>query len=174
MRGVGRRRNVCCIGFRLLVEGGIGSVCAYSCFALQPWNAEYVAEDSCLHEFDGFARLAAGLKGVPPVSRCSRNGRHPTEQGISFLDSSPTGPLRCIWLMLTSQNGKICAPSGLVAGSRAALFSRGTVRACLLLWPLVRAAATSGYSCSARRSSAAPTNPANRGCGRVGRLLNSG
>lgn len=82
MRGVGRRRNVCYIGLRPLVEGRVDLVCAFSCSVLRLWNAEYVAEGSCLHEFDGFARLAAGLKGVPSVSRCSRNGRHPTEQGI--------------------------------------------------------------------------------------------
>lgn len=69
MRGVGRRRSVCCIGLRPLVEGGVGSVCAFLCSALQPWNAGYVAEDSCLHEFDGFARLAAGLRGGTLLNR---------------------------------------------------------------------------------------------------------
>lgn len=84
MRGVGRRRSVCCIGLRPLVEGGVGSVCAYSCLALQPWNAEYVAEDSCLHEFDGFARLAAGLKGCLPFPGVRETGGTLLNRGFPF------------------------------------------------------------------------------------------
>ena len=84
MRGVGRRRNVCYIGFRLLVEGGIGSVCAFSCSALRLWNAEYVAEGSCLHEFDGFARLAAELKGCLPFPGVRETGGTLLNRGFPF------------------------------------------------------------------------------------------
>ncbi len=84
MRGVGGRRNVCCIGLRPLVEGGVGSVCAYSCLVLRLWNAEHVAEGSCLHEFDGFARLAAGLKGCLPFPGVRETGGTLLNRGFPF------------------------------------------------------------------------------------------
>ncbi len=174
MRGVGRRWSACCIGLRPLVEGGVGSVCAFSCSALQPWNAEYIAEDFCLHGFDGFARLAAELKGCLPFPGVRETGGILLNGGFPFRFIADGSASQHLIDVDFAKREKLCTERSDGRVSCRAFFQEARFVPACWLRPLERAAATSGYSCSVRRSSAAPTSPANRGCGRVGRLLNSG